>query len=293
MMKGTDGNKIPAVKIANDMIVEELVAAKLGEETLLWQRPWIVYPRQNYVSHRPYNSINRFLLGFDGAEYFVTKTQVKELKAKLKDETPRFALCTFPKFRSIPDENAPINFWETRICKDGKWQAMSFRHTAVTLYAVSQTDLPLPQKDAGFTPRTDVDEFIQSLGFNIQEGGSAAFYDHVADVIHIPTKDRFKNDTVYYQTVFRVIASATGSAKHIKRWKGGNPPAAETQAGTRESLTTELASASLCMMFGFKEFARASAEYIDTWIKNIQSDESLFSYASSHAEKILKKFNLA
>ena len=291
-MKATTGKKIPAIHIVNDMIVEELVAAKLGEEELLWHRPWIVYPRQNYVSHRPYNAVNRYLLGYDGAEYFITKTQVAQLKAKIIDDTPRYALCTFPKKRNLPNEDAPVSYWETKVCENGVWKALAFRHTTMSLYAVAQTDIPVPQKDAGFTPRTDVDEFISSLGYNIQEGGSTAAYDKPSNLIQVPTRDRFESATAYYHTLFRLIASATG-ASEVRRWRTENPPAENTQAGIRETLTVELASATLCLMFGFKEFARESAAYIDTWVKNIQQDEGLFTYASAQAERILKKFNLA
>lgn len=289
-MKNGKGERIKTLDVINDMIIEELTIAKLGEEDLLWHRPWVVYPRQNYVTHREYNALNRLLLGFDGQEFFVTRAQLAKLKADLKEDDPRYAIQTFPKDRELKGKDDPVNFWETKIHDKGKWIARSWGHSAVPLYAVSQTTLPEPV-GKGFTPRSDIESFLNSLGYTIETGGSEAFYDAKADLIHMPARSRFETETAYYQTLFHQIAHATGKKGRLNRWKESFPE--DKLWGNREELTAEISSAAICLMFGFKDFARATVEYIDTWIKWINDDDNLFTYAGKQAEKILKLFNLA
>ena len=277
--------KKSVISIINDKITEELFAAKLSDEKLVWQKPWLIYPKQNFVSHRKYNAVNRMLLGNDGEEFYLTLAQVNELKGTVKEFNWSIVSNQYKKEYEVPFSHQ-ARWFEEVVERDGKKFASVWCHSFTKLLKLSDTDIPEPERKE-FVPKEDIDSFIASLPFHLAHGGSESSYDSTHDVIRIPNKDRFDTVEDYYFTVFKWIAKACGSVTRLNNALALKDEKHSQRNQVREELITEIAGCAVLHMFGLQPPVKNTAAYIDTWLEAVKADEQLFVYSAQRVEKIL------
>lgn len=275
------------LQVVNDMIIQELFAAKLSDEKLVWQKPYFAYPKQNYLTGYTYNAINKLLLGNDGEEFYLTLKQVNSLEGKVNEFNWRYVYNSFRKTREVDAAYQP-KFWETIEVIQGVRYAVVWQHTYTKLIRLRDTDIPVQKTGIAFDVRPDLEDFIESrFPVKVIHGGSLSGYDVPADTIHIPDRDRFSSSAEYYKTLFHEVAHACGTQSRLKRFDA-MPTENNQKAFAREELTAELAAATMMHKFGIEFDVKNTAAYIDQWIEAVQADDKLFLNAAANAEKIIK-----
>lgn len=275
-----------AIEVINDMIIEELLAAKLSDEKLVWQRPWFIYPKQNYLSGYEYNAVNKLLLGDDDNEFYLTLKQVNELGGEVKNFNWKYVYNSFRKKREV-DANYKPKFYESIEVIQGVRYAVTWQNTYTKLLKLSDTDIPVQKEGKSLTIRPDLADFIQHrFPVKVIHGGTIAEYNVDEDIVRVPDIDRFDSEVEYYKTLFHQVAHACGSPTRLKRFT--EFPAEGTKQSLREELTAELTAAAMVHKFGIEFNVKNTAAYVDQWIDAVKADEKLFVLASSQAEKVLK-----
>jgi len=282
-----ESKKKTAVQIINDMIVQELFEAKLSGDALVWQKPFFVYPKQNFATKRVYNSVNRLLLGDDGEEFYLTLPQVNELKGRVNDFNWKYVFSNYKKERQVAEDYVGSGFEEV-YSRDGVRYAARWMHSYNKVLRLSDTDIVAPEKTT-FQPRTDISEFIDKSGFIIKHQGSITKYDNETDTIIVPHIGRFNGEADYYNEVFKGIAAATAKPSRLNRsiTNKGNAVSVKKQE-IKEDLTIEMASCACLLKFGLTPPIKNTTAAIDKWLDAIKEDENLFTVAAGRAEKILK-----
>lgn len=283
-----------AIDQINELIIADLVAAKLEGEQLMWHKPYLVYPKKNFISKTEYSSsVNRLLLAMDDDEYYLTPKQLETKKGKDigSPKEHRIISTFFPFKRKVADESQ-LRPWETKIVKDGVMYGLSFSYKAIELIKLSKTNLKAPERKAAFEPRKDIEKFIQKQKIKVIESNNWDKYDMDSDTVYIPSKAQFENATSYYNHLFRSMARATAHKSRLDRFKGKDFEDFKTKQINREELTCTIAAATMCSVFGFTDFMKPTVEYIDGLISSLAEDDQLFVMAARSAEKILDFFKV-
>ena len=275
------------VQVINDMIVQELFEAKLSGDALVWQRPYFVYPKQNFSTKREYNAVNRLLLGDDGEEFYLTLTQVNEQKGNVKDFNWKYVFSNFKQERQVREDYV-CQWFEEVYTRDGVRYASQWRNKYTKVLRLSDTDIVAPEKNV-FQPRTDISEYIDGCKFNIKHQGSISKYDVETDTVVVPHRGRFDSEADYYNEIFKGIVTATAIPTRLNRviFNKDNPISLKKQT-IREELVVEMSSCACLLKFGMTPPIKNTAAAIDVWMDAIKEDETLFTVAAGRAEKVLK-----
>lgn len=117
----------------------------------------------------------------------------------------------------------------------------------------------------------------------IVHGGQEAFYDRAKDEIHLPEKDRFENETKYYQAAIHQLAHWTGHESRLNRPMEG-------RFGSVDYGREELRAAIASMLIGGDlktghSFGQHAA-YTNNWAKLLKDQPFELSKAANDAQKI-------
>ena len=267
-----------AVGVINEMVIGELFEAGVSGEPLMWERPWVVYPKQN-ISGKVYNKINSLLLSAVSDEFFLTFNQARELGAIINDYTPMYILNTYPINTPVSPEY--ILAWrESEIFIDNVRHKQVWHHKYTKLLPISQVSgVDEPIEKHPFIPRENIDGFIADLKLKIKEQGSVPHYDAITDTIIVPAKDRFASQGEWYHTLMEQIVA-------LKAPKVLNDNDKEY---ARKELTVAIASAAVCLTFGITDLNKSTAAQVTKWIEYIKADEQLLLNASTRADRIVKE----
>ena len=63
-------------------IVLDKILSELEKGVVPWKRPWIAVPKQNIVTKKPYQGINRLLLAYDNEEFYLSFKQIYDLAVR-------------------------------------------------------------------------------------------------------------------------------------------------------------------------------------------------------------------
>ena len=120
----------------------------------------------------------------------------------------------------------------------------------------------------------------------LKHGMTHAFYSPAADYIGLPTRERFDSEDAYYATLFHELVHSTGHEKRLKRTTIAESSGYGSDPYCKEELIAELGAAFLC---GQAEIAERtienSAAYIQGWLSQLQSDQTLIVSAAAQAQK--------
>ncbi len=261
-------------KTVTDSIINELEKGAAP-----WINPWRADSSadKNFVSQKPYQGINRLLLGMSSMAKGYTNPawgtykQWAEAGAQVKAGEKATQIVFFKPLKGQDKATGE----ETSYCV--------IRGYAV--FNVEQTDMPIvpAEKSEGeFNPIPACEDRIVKTGAVISHGGDAAFYMPSQDRIQLPNKTAFTNEQHYYATTFHELAHWTG-AKHrldreLSKGKYGNP------AYAFEELVAEMSAAFLCADYRIAGELR-HAGYIQSWLKACREDSKAIFKAAALAQK--------
>jgi antirestriction protein ArdC len=266
-------------------IITERIIHLLEQGAVPWHKPWQggeTFPR-NLISRKPYRGVNVFLLHAMSFEspYWLTYKQARELGGNVR-RGERACPVVFWKRLEVADQGEPT----------GKKQIPFLRYYSVFNSAQCEgIGSPPPVSGPGrdHNPIADAERIVSGMPKRpeIRHGLHHAFYSPSADIVGMPSPERFDRAEDYYSVLFHELTHATG---HETRLACKQSPdgweAFGSQSYSREELVAEMGAAFLCGQAGIIErTVDNSAAYLASWLKRLKDDTRLVVQAAAQAQR--------
>ena len=267
--------------------ITQSIIEQLENGAAPWIKPWKADSSadKNLVSQKPYQGINRLLLGMSSmvkgfsVPVWASYKQWEAIGANVKKG----------------EKGTKIVFYSP-VSKENKQTGDLEKYAVLKTYFVfnaAQVEgsdiVPAETVAAEFTAVELAEQRIIKTGAAISHGGDAAFYMPSADRIQLPNKSAFDSEANYYATAFHELAHWTGSKTRLDRdldkGRFGNP------AYAFEELVAEMSAAFLCSDYGIQGELR-HAGYIGHWLKALREDSKAVFKAAALAQKAADYINM-
>jgi antirestriction protein ArdC len=265
--------------------VTETIIKQLESGAMPWIKPWKADSTadKNFISQKPYQGINRLILGLSSmvsgfdTPVWASYKQWDSLGCQVRKGEKGTKIVFFSP---VTKENKTTGESEIYNLLKSYYVFNASQVDGVTIQAPSVDDKP-------FNAIAAADERINKTGAVIRHGGDSAFFAPSMDIIQMPNKSAFDNESSYYATIFHELTHWTGSETRLKREFGkrfGNPEYAF------EELVAEMGAAFLCQDYRIQGELR-HAGYIQHWLKACRDDSKAIFKAAALAQKAADYIN--
>ena len=261
--------------------VTDRIISELERGAAPWIKPWTTVAGagedQNIISKKPYNGINRVILGMSGfsSSKWASFKQWQQLGATVrKGEKGTMIVFYSPiKKESINPTNGQLESSAYHCLKS------YFVFNADQVEGIEIEKPAIVEKP--FIDIPALEKRVIDTGAIINHGSTSAFYRRDSDSIHLPNKGAFKSESDYYATLLHELVHWSGANFRLDRTKGKR--FADT-AYAFEELVAELGAAFLCQDYQIQGDLR-HADYIGSWLKCLKDDNKAIFNAAALAQK--------
>jgi len=261
--------------IATEQVLRHLERGKV---------PWLISftdagMPQNLINRRPYRGINSLLLAALGysKNVFLTPKQIETEGGHVKDG----------------EEGHIVFYWNWNGVKKGNGddkppspQLRFYRVYNIIQCIGIKRKAPKVRK-----PRNPLEMCVAIVGNMphcpaIRHGIAPPGYISTIDGIDIPHKEDFRNDELYYATLFRALIHSTGHESRLNRKEVMEATLTDLAYYSTEELIGEIGASYLASWAGIQYGETTEqSEYVNGWIEKFKRDTHLIVYASSHAQR--------
>lgn len=138
-------------------------------------------------------------------------------------------------------------------------------------------------------PEKIISQYIKNSGVILShDDKSKAYYIPSTDTVNVPPIEQFKNSNLYYSVMFHELTHSTGATKRLNRLT--KTAAFGTNEYSKEELVAEIGAYSLANLCNVstEKTEKNSIAYLQSWIKALQNDTTLFVKAMQQATKAVK-----
>ncbi|MEX5536977.1 zincin-like metallopeptidase domain-containing protein [Pseudomonas syringae] len=284
--------------------VTDKIVKALDQGVTPWIKPWsssssVDISRHqpfpiNAITRRPYSGINLPLLWAEARlqgftqDQWLTFNQAKKAGGHIrKGEHSALAVLYKPMEREeqtesgqpVPDENG-----QPKVAHFGIVRTHFLFNIEQTegLEMLSDT-LPETEQSDPFQPNSAAENLLLSSGARIvHRPADEAFYHPIRDLIQLPTKAQFHDESGYYATALHELTHWTGHHARLQREGVTSPCPFGSPGYAFEELIAEMGAAFLCAYAGIKGELRHEG-YIDSWLSLLKADKRAIFRASGHA----------
>ena len=156
------------------------------------------------------------------------------------------------------------------------------------LFNIDQVNFELPEKDPvpEFERHGLAENWIAAQFASIDHGYDHACYIPKSDRIQMPKAETFKDQDSYYGVLFHELIHWSGSKKRLDRIES---TVFRSEAYAFEELVAELGSAFCCAETEIRNEPRKdNAEYLNAWIRHLESDPKFIFKAAAMASKAVE-----
>ena len=259
--------------------VTDRIISELEKGAAPWIKPWKAGSSedQNIISHKPYNGINRLILGMSGyaSPIWGSFKQWQDLGGNVaKGEKGTHIVFYSPIVKNTINP-------ATGDQEQSKYACLK-SYVVFNAAQVEGIDFEQPKPVLEqFNPVPALEDKILKTGANIKHNGSQAFYRPSEDAITMPAKNTFIDESNYYATILHELTHWSGAKHRLDRTKGKR---FADSAYAFEELVAELGAAFLCQDFGIAGDLR-HADYIGSWLKCLKDDNKAIFNAAALAQK--------
>ncbi|MGQ4004783.1 zincin-like metallopeptidase domain-containing protein [Francisellaceae bacterium CB52] len=268
-------------------LITNKIIDQLNNGIVPWRKEWSGVGAYNYVSGKPYSTLNQMLM-IPGA--YLTFNQVKSLGGAVKKGAKSSMVMFFSfyesKETSLDLENNEKETLQKRsvlkyfnVFHQNDIEGIDFKENAISII----------EKPKNNNAEVIVDQYFASntCGIDILFGSDKAFYSNSNDIVTMPDISQFNTPESYYATLFHEMTHSTGHESRLNR-KFGDKFGDNQYA--REELIAEIGSAILNSSAGINNDTvfTNSVAYISSWLKALNNDHRLIIYAACKAEKAAK-----
>lgn len=255
------------------------IIAELEKGAIPWVKPWATDSSadKNVLSQKPYQGINRLILGVSSmargftVPVWASYKQWESLGANVRKGEKGTQIVFYSPAEKTNRETGEK---ETYAVLKAYWVFNASQVDGIEIAPATATDKP-------FNAIFEAEQRIIKTGAAISHGGDAAFYSPSSDRIQLPHKASFNSEANYYATAFHELVHWSGHETRCKRdlkGKYGNPSYAF------EELVAEMGAAFLCNDHGIQGELR-HAGYIQSWLKACREDSRAIFKASALAQR--------
>lgn len=267
--------------------VTDRIISELERGAAPWIKPWTTFASagedQNIISKKPYNGINRVILGMSGfsSSKWASFKQWQDLGATVrKGEKGTMIVFYSPiKKESINPTNGQLES-SAYHCLKSYFVFNADQVEGIEIEKPAITEKP-------FIDIPALEKRVSDTGATINHGSTSAFYRRDSDSIHLPNKGAFKSESDYYATLLHELIHWSGASFRLDRTKGKR--FADT-AYAFEELVAELGAAFLCQDYQIQGDLR-HADYIGSWLKCLKDDNKAIFNAAALAQKAADYLN--
>lgn len=266
--------------------ITDSIIAELQKGAAPWIKPWKADSTadKNVISQKPYQGINRLILGMTGmargysVPVWASYKQWESLGANVRKG----------------EKGTKIVFYSPGERENEKGEKERYAILkAYFVFNASQVEgiefTPSQGESKPFNAIQAAENRIIKTGAAITHGGDAAFYMPSQDRIQLPHKSAFNAESSYYATAFHELGHWTGHKdrldRNLEKGKFGNP------AYAFEELVAEMTAAFLCQDYGIQGELR-HAGYIESWLKACRDDSRAIFKAAALAQKAADYVNM-
>jgi len=274
--------KIDTYQIITDRIIEQL-----EKGTIPWKKSWVGSGNcpKNFISKKPYNGINVFLLACVShtSNYFLTYNQAKKIGGQVKKG----------------EKGYPVVFWKFLDKKNNKGKTDKIPLCRYyTVFNLDQCDgIKDPDVDnlnkIEFNPIEQAEKIVAGyIGKpEIKHNEQRAYYAPKLDYVNMPLPESFTSEQEYYSVLFHELTHSTGHENRLNREGITESHFFGDALYSKEELIAELGSAFLCSESGINSesvFQNSSA-YINGWLKKLKQDNKIIISSAGKAQKAVDK----
>ena len=266
--------------------VTNSIIEQLEKGAIPWVKPWKADSSadKNLVSQKPYQGINRLILGLSGmvngygVPVWASYKQWESIGGHVRKGEKGTRIVFFSK---VDKENKQTGDKESYSVLKAYWVFNASQIDGIEIVPAETVEKPFSAIELAETR-------IVKTGAALSHGGDAAFYAPSVDRIQLPNKGTFDSEANYYATAFHELVHWTG-AKHrldrnLEKGRFGNP------AYAFEELVAEMGAAFLCQDYGIQGELR-HAGYIQSWLKALRDDSKAVFKAAALAQKAADYLN--
>jgi len=264
-----------------DKIIKELETGAAP-----WVKPWSAdnTADRNIVTGNAYRGINRLILGLSGMQYGSSLWASYDQWQSIGGQVRKGEKATQGVFFKPQVVKKGANGSEDSVYMLLKpfWV---FNANQVDGITITKPDAPVKP----FNAIEAVDNAIKATGANITHGGDMACYSPTLDMIKMPHRASFDNESSYYATLLHEMTHWSGHAKRCDRKMTGRYGSPDYAF---EELVAEIGAAYLCGDFKIAGELR-HAGYIESWLKCLRADNKAIFRASALAQKAVELIHSA
>ena len=268
------------------------IIAELEEGRLPWVKPWgssniaapLLMPK-NASTDRCYSGINILILwgavaqfGF-ASQSWLTFRQALSLGGHVRKGERGITVVYADRF--VPEKERQV----ARSTGD-KPQSIPFLKRFTVFNAEQCEDLPkniavaAPPVEPGLI-LPEVERLIRASRADVRIGGDKAYYDVLADHVHVPPPQVFHQPIDWHRTALHELGHWAGAKRRLNRDQSGG---FGTKSYAKEELVAEMSAAFTCATLGIQPTVR-HADYIGSWLEVLREDDRAIVRAASAASK--------
>lgn len=280
------------------------VKAQLEAGTVPWAKPWIggAQGARNLSSKKPYRGLNVLLLAISpyAGTWWVTFKQAQALGGKVlprpealgKDDPWGTRLYFWMEYCPITKRDARQCKVPGHTRKDHPFIQKHFTVFNAETQCEGLEDKIPPRRVVERDNTNALDIGLSLVGkmwtydiAGVIEGGDGAHYQPACDVLTMPHTAQFPRGEDYYWTALHELVHSTGHKDRLDRFKKPAPFGSPEYA--QEELTAEMGAAMAAYELGFEPPIEQTAAYLKSWLKALDNDVNLITYAAQRAAKAL------
>ena len=281
-MKHTDNTNRPPQKSVNQIVTERIIQS-LSAGEIPWRQPWcnpIIEDTVNYITRRPYDMLNKMLLGKPGE--YLTFEQIKKKKGHLKKGSKAKHIRTH--FPVVPDSNKD----EVKRLEDLGQDAGHLKKWIPKIIPVFSLDDTEGLKSLFIKNETKkaqnptamakyvMNKFLADNKIKIDEKNcSECSYSPETRTITIPKKEQFLTEEEWYGTIYSQMVA-------VKEQEGSKTE----DSPVLLDLISEMASSMILCGVNLEriESIQNTNAICTKWIRELGNDFKLLITASKRAE---------
>ena len=267
--------------------VTDTIVASLEAGTPAWRKPWTgdtggaAFPRR--ANGEPYRGINVLMLwltaadkGYRAAHWF-TYRQAQDAGGQVRKGEKSATVVkygTFEREAEGSDDPRKIPYLKAyRV-----FNAEQIDGLPAEFYGTPAEE----PRDLGTAADPELDAFFSATGAEIRTSDEPrAYYNPVADFIHMPPIATFHEAGGYYATLAHEFCHASGAGHRLDRFSRFSDRAAYAF----EELCAELGQVMVCAQLGLTPDFGQSAAYVASWLRALKDDKRMIFKAATEAQK--------
>ena len=267
--------------------VTDTIIASLEAGTPAWRKPWTgdaggtAFPRR--ANGEPYRGINVLMLWLTAAEkgyraaHWFTYRQAQEAGGQVRKGEKS---ATVVKYGTIEREDEGAEHTQ----KVPYLKAYRvFNAEQIDGLPAEFTATPAEEpRDLGTAADPQLEAFFAATGADIRTSDDPrAYYNPVADFIHMPPIATFYDAAGYYATLAHEATHWTGHGSRLDRFGRFT----DRKAYAFEELIAEIGNCMTCASLGLTPDFEQSAAYVGSWLRALQDDKRAIFKAATEAQK--------